>query len=110
MKTPSRHEGSGFVYVWRYEVPPRNRVEFEQVYGPNGSWATLFRTAPGYRSTQLLAEHDGSGQYVTIDEWASREDYDRFRAAQAAAFEELDARCAHLTSTEQLVGQFRKVE
>lgn len=110
MNALSGQRGSGFVYVWRYEVPRRNRVEFERIYGSNGGWVALFRTAPGYRSTQLLTEHGDSGLYLTIDEWDSREDYERFRSARAEDFEELDAKCARLTSTEQLVGLFSRVE
>jgi len=99
-----------YLYLWRYEVPAEYRRRFEEVYGPEGDWVELFRDSPGYRSTRLLHEPAGAGRYLTIDEWESREAFDRFRAEQAEAFEALDARCAALTSAEELLGHFEAVD
>jgi heme-degrading monooxygenase HmoA len=95
-----------YLYVWRYDVPPGRRSRFEETYGPAGEWVALFRKAEGYRSTRLLRQDPETGCYLTVDEWESREAFDRFRAAHAEAFEALDARCAALTSKEELIGHF----
>jgi len=100
---------SGYVYVWRYVVPAANRAAFERVYGATGAWVELLGRAGGYRATQLLAEAEHEGRYMTIDEWDSREAFELFRAEHAEAFDALDARCAELTSQEEPLGHFRVV-
>lgn len=100
-------DSASYVYVWRFQVPRRNRARFEEAYGPAGEWAMLFRGAKGYRSTRLLSDDAGTGSYLTIDEWDSREDFETFRSEQAEAFESLDLRCSTLTTEEELIGHFR---
>lgn len=95
--------------MWRYVVPAANRAEFERVYGANGGWVKLFGKASGYRATQLLAEAESEGRYMTIDEWDSREAFELFRSEHAEAFDALDARCAELTSREEQLGHFHVV-
>ena len=67
--------------VWSFEVKPGSIDAFERTYGPAGEWARLFHKAPGYRGTELLKDVDTPGRYLTIDRWASREDFWRLREA-----------------------------
>ncbi|HKK08053.1 MAG TPA: antibiotic biosynthesis monooxygenase, partial [Gemmatimonadota bacterium] len=99
-----------YVYVWRYEVPAASRARFEQVYGPDGDWVSLFRQADGYRSTRLLRDEADTGRYLTVDAWDSRSAHDAFRARFAEAYEALDESCASLTSAEELVGRFESLD
>lgn len=89
----------------------RHGVEpaFTEMYGPNGPWAQLFRTASGFLGTQLLRDLEGARRYVTIDRWESRDAYVAFRNASVAAYEALDREGARLTDLESLVGDFATV-
>jgi len=93
------------VAIWRFTTAIPD--EFETHYGPDGTWARLFRKDPGYVRTDLL--RDGN-TYVTLDWWTSREAYDAFRAQHASEYAELDAICEALTETEEKTGAFDVVE
>jgi heme-degrading monooxygenase HmoA len=56
-------------------------TEFERVYGPEGEWASFFRTGRGYVGTELLRDVEVPGRYLVVDRWDSREAYNDFVAA-----------------------------
>ena len=87
--------------VWMYDVKPEIAALFERVYGAEGDWVRLFRTARGYLGTELFRSVETPGRYVTVDDWESLAAYDIFRARARAAYAELDARCDDLTQTER---------
>ena len=89
--------------IWMYDVDPDAAAVFERTYGSEGDWARLFRSALGYRGTELFRSVAVAGRYLTIDEWESLAAYDIFRARFASAYAELDARCDDLTQTERLL-------
>ena len=41
---------ASIVHVWEFQVRPGRESEFESHYGPDGTWARLFRSAEGYLS------------------------------------------------------------
>lgn len=90
-----------FVAIWRFTT--NDRSAFEQLYGPQGEWARLFRLGEGYLSTELLVNGD---VYVTFDWWRSHEDYSRFRELYASEYAVLDATGEAITATEEKVGEF----
>jgi heme-degrading monooxygenase HmoA len=104
MKRGSRHEP--LVCVWEFRVKAESVADFERVYGPDGDWARLFRRDPGYMRTELLKEVGDPRRFLTIDNWRSREDYERFQVAFAVEYAALDAACAAYTLDERLIGQF----
>ena len=55
-------------------------------YGPEGDWARLFRTAPGFLGTTLLKGEGPPPEYLT-----------------------LDRRCETLTAVEKEIGAFDEV-
>jgi heme-degrading monooxygenase HmoA len=95
-----------FVILWHFEVKPGNVTSFQNVYGPDGEWARLFRRDPHFRGTQLL--HDPSREfcYFTVDFWDSETAYRAFLDAQRSAYDELDASLEHLTLSELHVLSF----
>ncbi len=97
-------------YLYRYRVSPEQRGAFESFYGPDGSWVELFRQAPGYRGTVLLRDLDMPDWYLTVDEWASEQDFKDFRANFSAEFERLDAMGEQLTQAEAGLGRYRQIE
>ena len=46
-----------YVIVWRFTAA--DPVTFEEHYGPNGTWAQLFRRSGDYLRTDLLRGSDG---------------------------------------------------
>jgi heme-degrading monooxygenase HmoA len=98
--------GLFFAVVWEFRVSPRRRRAFEKVYGPEGDWARLFRTAKGYVRTELLRDRNMPGRYLTIDYWQSGQALAVFKKRNHAAYTELDEKCAALTEAETLVGEF----
>ena len=100
--------GSGYSYVWEFLVASDCVAEFERHYGPNGTWASLFRRSPGYIETRLLADRSVPGRYITIDRWQDESSHAAFQSAFGAEYSALDAECAKLTAGETLVGVFRE--
>ncbi len=95
-----------FAAVWEYEVRPERLDEFVALYGPEGSWVRLFERHEGYERTQLLRDRASPVRFLTIDLWATRSYYERFRASAASAYAELDRQGEHLTSGEREIGGF----
>ncbi len=89
--------------VWVYDVKPASAETFERIYGWDGEWALLFRTAHGYLGTELFRSTAAPTRYVTIDDWTSQAAYETFRRGAARVYAELDARCDGLTLAECLV-------
>jgi len=95
-----------FVVVWQFEIAEDKIAGFEAAYGPEGSWAQLFRKSPQYMGTELLRDAYGQGSYLTIDRWASEDDFRAFRKDHDQDYETLDRACDALTSHETRVGAY----
>lgn len=96
-----------YIYVWVYRVSPEKFDQFYEHYGPDGSWAVLFRQAPGYLDTLLLQDRNDSSRLFTIDRWESEGAFKTFRETFAREFEHLDRLGAQLTTEETALGEFR---
>ena len=97
---------AGYATLWEFEVVPEQQAEFEANYGPDGRWARLFRRANGYLGSELLRDRAQPLHYLTIDRWASREDWLAFRREYAAEYERLDREFEGLTTREAPLGEF----
>jgi heme-degrading monooxygenase HmoA len=95
-----------FVVVWQFEIAEDNIAAFEAAYGPDGAWALLFRTSPKYLGTELLRDAYIPGLYLTIDRWASEEDFRAFRKQHDQDYEVLDRTCDALTAHETRIGAY----
>ena len=95
-----------FVVVWKFEIAEDQVAGFEAAYGPDGTWAQLFRSSPDYQGTELLRDAYGSGSYLTIDRWTSEQAFRAFRKNHDAEYEKLDRQCDALTSRETRVGAY----
>lgn len=91
-----------FVIVWKFMT--RDAGAFEQHYGPDGTWAQLFRRDANYLRTDLLK---GGDHYLTLDWWASLEAYEAFRNANADRYAEIDRICEAVTTHEEKIGEYR---
>jgi ribosomal-protein-alanine acetyltransferase len=97
-----------FTAVWEFHVRIEKTRAFENVYGPAGDWARLFRLDEGYLGTELVRDHRNRGRYFTFDFWISRQAYQRFKKQHAAAYKSLDKKCNLLTESETLIGEFSR--
>jgi len=90
---------SVFRIEWEFAVKPGCEERFEQIYGPAGDWARLFRRGEGYLRTEL---HRGqqARRYRTVDFWRSRGAYEDFRKQHEMEYHTLDEVCAALTESE----------
>src|SRR5580698_2523174 len=95
-----------FVVVWQFEIAEEKIPAFEAAYGLEGAWAKLFRTSPQYIGTELLRDAYIPGSYLTIDRWASEEDFRAFRKDHDTAYEALDRSCDPFTSRETRIGAY----
>jgi heme-degrading monooxygenase HmoA len=95
-----------FVVVWQFEIAEDKISAFESAYGPEGSWAQLFRNSSDYLGTELLRGAYVPGTYLTIDRWASEEAFRAFRKNHDQEYEILDRACDSLTGRETRVGAY----
>ncbi len=69
-----------FVVVWQFEIAEDKIAAFEAAYGPEGTWAVALQNSrPTTCGTELLRDAYISGNYLTIDRWASEEAFRAFR-------------------------------
>jgi heme-degrading monooxygenase HmoA len=99
-----------YATIWEFAVKAAKQAEFERHYGPDGSWARLFRQSPGYIATELLNDRGDPLRYVTIDHWASAEQWQEFRSRFAEEYESLDRQCEELTTHEAPLGEYGPIE
>lgn len=92
--------------VWEFVVPVTSRARFEEAYGADGDWARLFSHAADFLGTELLADRERDGVYLTIDRWASADAFDRFKRDFGADYKRLDLSLEGLASCETRVGLF----
>ena len=97
------------IIIWEYQVKAERTAEFENIYSINGAWTELFRKAMGYRGTELLRDPNHSQRYITIDRWASSQDYESFLLQWKTEYAMLDMQCAGLTEKESLLGKWESL-
>jgi hypothetical protein len=95
-----------FVVVWQFDIAEEKVPAFEAAYGPEGSWAQLFRSSAEYRGTELLRDAYVPGSYLTIDRWSSEGAYRAFRKDHDMDYETLDRLCDDLVSREVRIGAY----
>jgi quinol monooxygenase YgiN len=93
-----------YTIVWRFTVRPDRIDDFVRHYGPDGSWAKLFRSGEGYIGTELHRSVAEPNVYVTIDRWESQAAYDAFRQSRVADYQTMDAQFESLTIDEEHLG------
>lgn len=84
-------------------------AEFEELYGPQGTWSDLSRQSTGYIKTELHRDRSQRNRFITVDYWESYDAWLDWRARFEAQFEELDRRGELLTTDEREPGRFHCV-
>ncbi len=98
-----------FIILWKYQVQREKQSEFDQIYASDGVWAELFRKAEGYLGTELLQDETDPACFLTIDRWASKENFEVFQSLFSKQYQELDAKCEGLTENEILLGRWQSL-
>jgi heme-degrading monooxygenase HmoA len=91
---------------FRYRVHPAQARAFEHAYGPAGPWVALFGRDAAFIRTRLFRNKGDGHEYVSIDVWESKEDYDRFRSEYADEYRRLDTQLAMLKLEEYFLGYY----
>ncbi len=92
-----------YVIVWTYEAPSQATDAFIAAYGEDGDWAQLFAKEAGFIGVELY--RDGQ-RFLTIDRWLSEDAFNAFQSAFGAHYQALDARLAHLSTSQRRIGAF----
>jgi heme-degrading monooxygenase HmoA len=95
---------STFVILWKFRPKEGRESEFERAYGENGEWVRFFKKGKGYIKTEFY--QDANGEYLTLDEWTSKEAYDKFRSSFLNEYQQLDRKFEALTAAETHIGSF----
>ena len=95
-----------FVVVWQFEIAEEKVAAFEAAYGPEGAWAQLLSNSPKFLGTELLRDAYIPFTYLTIDRWASEDDFRAFRKDHDTEYEVLDRASDSLTSRETRIGAY----
>ena len=98
-----------YLAIWEFEIKAASRAQFEDIYGPDGSWARLFRQSPDHLGTKLVRDLTRPERYLTLDYWTSREAFHAFKTEHATEYSTLDKRCESLTERETMAGDFEEV-
>jgi len=86
-----------YVTIWQYDIYPSLRAAFEQAYGSDGEWATLFRRSSDYVRTDLLRDPLQSNRYLTLDYWQTHAAWVGFQTTYQREYAALDDHCSQLT-------------
>lgn len=92
-----------YIIIWEYYVKPEHLEEFEEIYSSKGAWARLFQKSKGFLETELIQDEERSHRYITIDQWASSQEYEVFQSEWKTQYAALDAQCEYLTNKETLL-------
>jgi heme-degrading monooxygenase HmoA len=98
-----------YVIVWEFLVRQDRQQEFQEKYGPEGSWARFFRGSAGYIKTELVKDVGNVSEgrrFLTLDYWRNEEEFSRYREDNLAEYERLDKELAGLTEQETRLGAF----
>ena len=92
--------------IWEFVVRKDALEQFEQAYGPEGSWVRLFERYAGYRGTELVRDHSNPRRYVTIDSWDTLEHRGEMLKNGQAEYTRLDRELGVLVESEIELGVF----
>jgi len=98
-----------YLIIWEFKVRKGAAQHFRRAYGNKGDWAKFFHQGRGYLRTELFRDLNQPRRFFTLDIWASKADYIRFRRKFRAHYEAIDQRCEKLTQYEAKIGEFELV-
>ena len=105
--TKSAKDGEDvFVRIFEFRARPGREKEFENIYGPEGDWAQLFRHSQAFIRTELHCDMETKGRYVTLDYFTSLAEFEKFLTKHRTEYDALDRRCEAVRASENSIGSF----
>ncbi|MEW6195354.1 MAG: antibiotic biosynthesis monooxygenase [Bacteroidota bacterium] len=95
-----------YIVIWQFTVKQEYLDDFVSAYGPNGTWAELFKKDGGYKETKLLQDVDNKLIFVTIDIWESKKSYNGFKNDFKEEYFKLDGEFEKFTVSEKPIAEF----
>lgn len=96
------------VRVWKFRPAEGREDEFVRAYRSDGAWAPLFGKAAGFTGTTLLRPTEPGGWWLTLDRWASEQDFAAFHREFSEEYRALDAQLEGVAGDEEFVGTFEE--
>lgn len=96
-----------YLIVWKYTVKKEKQEDFEQAYGPTGSWQQFFEHSSDHIGSFLYRGDGAPNTYLLIDRWESKESHEAYLSENAVAYDQLNDRCRSLYDHEELLGSYR---
>ena len=81
--------------MWQFDVKPGREAEFEELYGVDGEWTAMNRTARSFLGNSFLRDQNRSSRYILIEYWSEMLVYEQhrvFRSDVIASLEDADMR------------------
>jgi hypothetical protein len=100
----------GYLVMWEFEIKPGMEARFEEVYGPLGEWARLFKQDENYLGTELSRAQGPLARYITSDFWTSEESYQKFLEQHRVEYGAVDRQCDPLRASERKLATFVRFE
>jgi heme-degrading monooxygenase HmoA len=97
------------VVVWEFRIRQEKEKQFVEQYGPEGSWAQLFRRSGGYIRTELVRDVADGLRFLTLDYWQTEEEFNDFHQRNLAEYQRLDEELEGLTQQETRLGAFYRM-
>ena len=95
---------SAYVIVWEFRVRQEKIDQFVERYGPEGSWARLFRGSGSYIKTELMRNVADPLRFYTLDYWKTEEEFNQFQRRNIAEYQRLDKELEGLMERETRLG------
>ena len=97
------------VRIWRFRPPEGGEQAFVEAYSGSGRWAELFRRGRGFCGTTLLEPAHPGGWWLTIDRWATADEFAAFTEKHGEQYRALDAELEGVAGEEEFVGAFNEI-
>jgi len=88
--------------IWRFQV--REGLEDDFVSMNQNDWPVLFSRSDEYKGTIVGKNTTDPRVYLTMDEWTSKDAFDRFVAANRSDFDKLSERHKRLCDSITNIG------
>ena len=78
--------------MWQFDVKPGREAEFEELYGVDGEWTAMNRTARSFLGNSFLRDQNRSSRYILIEYWSEMLVYEQHRVFRSDVIASLEER------------------
>jgi len=92
--------------MWQFDVKPGREAEFEKLYGDDGEWTVLNRTARSFLGNSFLRDQSRPSRYVLIEYWSEMLVYEQHRVFRSDVIASLEERRRALIDSVEPLGVY----